>query len=56
MAGSENSLHIARSLLDRLANGVVAGPDDLMGIGECLNILEELEQAIRVCRSRGTVP
>ncbi|MBC7357752.1 MAG: chemotaxis protein CheA [Desulfacinum sp.] len=44
MAGSENSLHIARSLLDRLANGVVAGPDDLMGIGECLNILEELEQ------------
>ncbi|SMC19441.1 two-component system, chemotaxis family, sensor kinase CheA [Desulfacinum hydrothermale DSM 13146] len=45
MGGTENSLNIARDLLDRLSNGVVAGPEDLMGIGECLNLLEELEQA-----------
>ncbi len=30
-------------ILDRLVNGVVDGPDDLAGIGECLNILDELE-------------
>ncbi len=30
-------------LLCRLAAGVVAGPDDLMGIGECLNIIEHIE-------------
>ena len=31
------------TILDRLVNGVVDGPDDLSGIGECLNILDELE-------------
>jgi two-component system, chemotaxis family, sensor kinase CheA len=30
-------------ILDQLANGVVDGPDDLMGIGECLNLLDDLE-------------
>lgn len=31
------------ALLSRLAEGVVAGPDDLMGIGECLNVIESIE-------------
>ncbi|MGC9195049.1 MAG: chemotaxis protein CheA [Syntrophobacteraceae bacterium] len=31
------------NLFDRLVNGVIDGPDDLGGIGECLNILDELE-------------
>ena len=31
------------ALLSRLADGVVAGPDDLMGIGECLNVIESIE-------------
>jgi two-component system, chemotaxis family, sensor kinase CheA len=31
-------------ILDQLANGVVDGPDDLMGIGECLNLLDDLEK------------
>ncbi|MGA2025650.1 MAG: chemotaxis protein CheA [Syntrophobacteraceae bacterium] len=30
----------------RLANGVLDGPDDLMGIGECLNLLDELDGQI----------
>ncbi len=34
-----------QELLDRLADGVVGGPDDLMGIGDCLNLLDELEGA-----------
>lgn len=29
--------------MNRLASGVVDGPDDLIGIGECLNLLDELE-------------
>jgi len=32
-----------QEILDKLAIGVIGGPDDLMGIGECLNLLEELE-------------
>ncbi len=32
-----------QELLDRLATSVIAGFDDLMGMGECLNILDELE-------------
>jgi len=32
-----------QEILDKLSNGVIGGPDDLMGIGECLNLLEELE-------------
>lgn len=33
------------NILTQLANGVIDGPDDLMGIGECLNILDELENS-----------
>ncbi|MFZ2448384.1 MAG: chemotaxis protein CheA [Syntrophobacteraceae bacterium] len=32
------------TILVRLANGVVDGPDDLMGIGDCLNMLDDLEK------------
>jgi len=31
------------NILAQLANGVIDGPDDLIGIGECLNVLDELE-------------
>lgn len=31
-------------VLNQLANGVIDGPDDLIGIGECLNLLDELEK------------
>lgn len=31
------------TLVRRLSDGVVAGPDDLMGIGECLNVIEAIE-------------
>lgn len=34
-----------QEILDKLAIGVIGGPDDLMGIGECLNLLEELENS-----------
>jgi two-component system chemotaxis sensor kinase CheA len=37
------SLAIVEPILDRLANGVIAGPDDLMGMGECMNLIEDLE-------------
>ncbi len=37
-------------ILDRLANGVIDGPDDLMGIGECLNLLDDLEGQIGSAR------
>ena len=33
-------------ILNMLANGVIDGPDDLMGIGECLNLLDDLEGQI----------
>src|SRR5208337_2503358 len=33
-------------ILNLLANGVIDGPDDLMGIGECLNLLDDLEGQI----------
>ena len=32
-----------KDILDRLAEGVIDGPGDLMGIGECLNLIESLE-------------
>ncbi|MHC1745234.1 MAG: chemotaxis protein CheW [Syntrophobacteraceae bacterium] len=32
-----------QEIIGKLANGVIAGPDDLMGIGECLNLMEQLE-------------
>ncbi len=31
-------------ILDRLVNGVIEGPEDLIGMGECLNLLDELEK------------
>ena len=31
-------------ILDQLVEGVVDGPEDLMGIGECLNLLDKLEE------------
>ena len=34
-----------QKILDQLANGVIDGPDDLIGIGECLNLLDDLEKA-----------
>ena len=34
------------NIVNRLANGVIDGPDDLMGIGECLNLLDDLEGKI----------
>ncbi len=34
------------TILNRLASGVIDGPDDLMGIGECLNLLDDLEGQI----------
>lgn len=34
-----------KEILDRLAEGVIDGPGDLMGIGECLNIIETLENS-----------
>ncbi|HYA40818.1 MAG TPA: Hpt domain-containing protein, partial [Syntrophobacteraceae bacterium] len=34
------------NILDQLANGVIDGPGDLVGIGECLNLLDDLEGEI----------
>jgi two-component system chemotaxis sensor kinase CheA len=31
------------AVVERLANGVIASPDDLMGMGECINLIELLE-------------
>ncbi len=33
-----------QEILDRLASSVIAGIDDLIGMGECLNLLDELEK------------
>ena len=33
-------------ILNQLASGVIDGPDDLIGIGECLNLLDDLEGQI----------
>jgi len=34
------------SILERLQGGVIAGMDDLDGVGECLNLLDELEMLV----------
>ncbi|MGO9017835.1 MAG: chemotaxis protein CheA [Syntrophobacteraceae bacterium] len=34
------------TIVNRLANGVIDGLDDLMGIGDCLNLLDDLEGQI----------
>lgn len=43
MAVAQMSAESLESLVRRLEDGVVAGPDDLMGIGECLNVIESIE-------------
>ncbi|GKT07345.1 chemotaxis protein CheA [Desulforhabdus sp. TSK] len=42
---SEESVLSLNDLRDLLSNGVIAGVDDLMGMGECLNLLELAEEA-----------
>ncbi|SFM50501.1 chemotaxis protein CheA [Thermodesulforhabdus norvegica] len=32
-----------QEILEKLSRGVIASPDDLIGMGECLNLLDELE-------------
>jgi two-component system chemotaxis sensor kinase CheA len=34
------------TIINRLTSGVIDGPDDLVGIGECLNLLDDLEGSI----------
>ncbi len=34
------------NIANQLANGVIDGPDDMMGIGECLNLLDDLDGKI----------
>lgn len=41
------------TILNQLANGVIDGPDDLMGIGDCLNLLDDLEHTGKVSASLG---
>lgn len=42
---SEEAVLSLNDLRDLLSNGVIAGVDDLMGMGECLNLLELAEEA-----------
>lgn len=42
---SEEAVLSIEDLRDLLCNGVIAGVDDLMGMGECLNLLELAEEA-----------
>lgn len=37
------------TILARLANSMIEGPDDLMGIGDCLNLLDDLEKEDGFC-------
>ncbi len=32
-----------REIVEQLTNGILAGPDDLAGLGECINLIEKLE-------------
>lgn len=34
---------MVRETVEQLRNGIIAGPDDLAGIGECINLIESLE-------------
>ena len=34
---------MVREIVEQLKNGIIAGPDDLAGIGECINLIENLE-------------
>lgn len=33
-----------REIVEQLTSGIIAGPDDLGGIGECINLIEQLEE------------
>jgi two-component system, chemotaxis family, sensor kinase CheA len=37
------SMMSADVIVERLTHGVIDGPDDLMGMGECINLIESLE-------------
>lgn len=43
VAVREEESKVMQEILDKLANGVIGGQEDLMGMGECLNILDQLE-------------
>jgi two-component system, chemotaxis family, sensor kinase CheA len=34
---------MVREIVEQLKSGIIAGPDDLAGIGECINLIENLE-------------
>lgn len=34
---------MVKEIVEQLRNGIIAGPDDLAGIGECINLIEALE-------------
>jgi two-component system, chemotaxis family, sensor kinase CheA len=34
---------MVKEIVEQLRNGIIAGPDDLAGIGECMNLIERLE-------------
>lgn len=42
-----------QEIIAKLANGIIAGPDDLMGIGECLNLLDQLESEGSLAAGQG---
>jgi two-component system chemotaxis sensor kinase CheA len=44
MTTREDTFLAIESILDQLDYGVIADSDDLIGIGECLNLLEQLEK------------
>jgi two-component system, chemotaxis family, sensor kinase CheA len=43
MESEVSGLAMAREIVEQLTHGIIAGPDDLAGIGECLNLIEKLE-------------
>lgn len=45
MNSEERNLVAWEDLLEDLSLGVIAGPDDLMGMGECLNLLDAMEKS-----------
>ncbi len=52
MSGELDSRVDLESTFSTLANGIIAGPDDLMGLGECLNMLETVATAGRPSSGR----
>ena len=39
-------LTMVREIIEQLTNGIIGGPDDLAGIGECINLIEKLENEV----------